>query len=71
MWREERHSSYFVYHPDYLNNPIEPFPLMAPMKGAINRTFHSDTARMNQRLPAFWQIVCLMIGVMPYLSNGE
>ena len=53
MWREERHSSYFVYHPDYLNNPIEPFPLMAPMKGAINRTFHSDTARMYQRLPAF------------------
>lgn len=53
MWREERHNSYFVYHPDYLNNPIEPFPLMAPKKGAINRTFHSDTARMYQRLPAF------------------
>ena len=53
MWREERHNSYFVYHPDYLNDPVEPFPLMAPKRGAINRTFHSDTARMYQRLPAF------------------
>lgn len=53
MWREERHNSYFVYHPDYLSNPLEPFPLIAPKRGAINRTFHSDTARMYQRLPAF------------------
>lgn len=53
MWREERHNSYFVYHPDYLNDPMEPFLLMAPKKGAISRTFHSDTARMYQRLPAF------------------
>lgn len=53
VWREERHNSYFVYHPDYLNDPIEPFPLMAPKRGAINRPFNSDTARMYQRLPAF------------------
>ena len=53
MWREERHNSYFVYHPDYINDPIEPFPLMAPKRGAINRPFNSDTARMYQRLPAF------------------
>lgn len=53
MWREERQNSYFVFHPDYLNEPLDPFPLVAPKKGAINRSFNSDNARMYQRLPAF------------------
>ena len=53
MWRENKHNSYFVYHPEYITDPVEPFPLIAPKKGAISRAFNSEDARLYQRLPAF------------------
>lgn len=53
MWREGRNSSYFVYHPDYLSDPIEPFPLVAPKTRALNKAFVSEDKRMYQHLPAF------------------
>ena len=52
MWREERHNSYFLYSPEYLKNPIEPFPLMARKPALSIRAFESD-GRKYQDLPAF------------------
>lgn len=52
MWREESHSSYFLYNPDYLKSSIEPFPLMAPKPTMPLRTFESE-GRKYQDLPAF------------------
>ena len=51
MWRYERHSSYFVYHPDFIASDIEPFPLVAPK--AFNKAYVSEDKRMYQHLPAF------------------
>ena len=53
MWRQGKRSSYFVYHPAYLSDAIEPFPLIAPKRGAINKAFDSEDKRMYQHLPAF------------------
>lgn len=53
MWREGRNSSYFVYHPDYLSDPLEPFPLVAPKTRALNKAFANEDKRMYQHLPAF------------------
>lgn len=53
MWRYERHSSYFVYNPDFLADDLDPFPLVAPKKGAFNKAFVSEDMRIYQHLPAF------------------
>ena len=53
MWHQGKRSSYFVYHPAYLSESIEPFPLIAPKRGAINKAFDSEDKRMYQHLPAF------------------
>lgn len=52
MWREESHSSYFLYHPDYLKSPIEPFPLIAAKPSTPLHAFDSE-GRKYQDLPAF------------------
>ena len=53
MWRQGKRSSYFVYHPAFLAEGLEPFPLIAPKRGAINKAFISEDKRMYQHLPAF------------------
>ena len=53
MWRQGKRSSYFVYHPAFLADGLEPFPLIAPKRGAINKAFDSEDKRMYQHLPAF------------------
>lgn len=53
MWRPGKRSSYFVYHPAFLVDGLEPFPLIAPKRGAINKAFYNEDKRMYQSLPAF------------------
>ena len=53
MWRPGKRSSYFVYHPAFLADGLEPFPLIAPKRGAINKAFYNEDKRMYQSLPAF------------------
>lgn len=53
MWRDESHSSYFLYNPDFLKSPIEPFPLIAPKPAMPFRVFESE-GRKYQDLPAFF-----------------
>lgn len=53
MWRDESHNSYFLYNPDYLKSPIEPFPLIAPKPSMPLRAFDSE-GRKYQDLPAFF-----------------
>jgi hypothetical protein len=49
MWRQGKRSSYFVYHPAFLAEGLEPFPLIAPKRGAINKAFISEDKRMYQQ----------------------
>lgn len=53
MWKKSTGEAYFMYHPDFLNNPIEPFPLAARKGLDPFKTYPSTDGKKFQHLPSF------------------
>lgn len=53
MWTKKNGEAYFVYHPDFLNNPLEPFPLVAPKSRGRFARYPATDGKRYQHLPSF------------------
>ena len=53
MWKKSTGEAYFMYHPDFLNNPIEPFPLAARKGLDPFKIYPSTDGKKFQHLPSF------------------
>jgi len=53
MWKKSTGEAYFVYNPDFLGSPIEPFPLTAPKVHDRFWHFPSTEGKKFQHLPSF------------------
>lgn len=53
MWKKSTGEAYFVYHPNFLNHPLEPFPLMAPKSRGRFAYYPATDGKKYQHLPSF------------------
>jgi len=53
MWKKSTGEAYFVYNPDFLSSPIEPFPLAAPKIHDRFWNYPSTEGKKYQHLPSF------------------
>lgn len=53
MWKKNIGEAYFVYHPNYLGNPQEPFPLTAPKNRGLFTHYPATEGKKYQHLPSF------------------
>jgi len=53
MWKKSTGEAYFVYNPDFLSSPIEPFPLAAPKIHDRFWNYPSTEGKKFQHLPSF------------------
>ena len=71
-WDDRRRLSYFTYNPEFLKKGIDVSPLQAPVRGIRAMTpVWGEDAKMYQKLPAFLEIRCRMLGVISFSSFGE
>lgn len=53
MWKKNIGEAYFMYHPDFLKYPIEPFPLVARKGQDPFKTYPTTEGKIFQHLPSF------------------
>lgn len=53
MWKNSIGEAYFMYHPEFLKNPVEPFPLVARKGQDPFKTYPSTEGKKFQHLPSF------------------
>lgn len=53
MWKKNTGEAYFVYHPQFLNDSLEPFPLTAPKTRGPFAHYPASEGKKYQHLPSF------------------